>query len=796
MLACVQRRRNSPRDDPGCGPYPSTPGSGASPVTRTSRPFGDGVPSAEVCASWRTANLPEWLGPWRRCAETRGESEADRGVFNLRGLPSRSVEVMVEAPGYEAAAREVDPGRLSDGRAVFALEVAEEADQADPGPSGVGAVRVEVVGANGEPIERFLMHTRAVGRLGGSTRQVDAAGEPLSLPVDADYASDAAVTVTFEAEGYLPSEGIPVVPIPGGEVDLGLVVLERGAAVQGVLFDTVGAAPVPGCLVELLLPGAGAIRTMLMGERHRAVADEDGHFLLGGLGGGRYRLRVHCLATPMTDRLVVVEPDEWMDLGESWLHAGRRVSVRTGGLDAGVVRLLDRYREVESPIVESLLRPVGASADEGLRAVSELKAAPGVYRLEVLDREGALRISQEVRVDESVVAEVQTIEVAVAERVIRSVLAIRGHPVSGGSVRFNGVLDISRSSGKIQIVSRVGDGARNNQLLGLERGPVLLAGVGPAGSFEVAGAPEGLLWMTWYAPDGRASAGRLWPDGVVSLMDLNGTRLAGELRDQHGAPIEGRVALVGDLGREVVATHTYQDGRFSLLPVPPGRYRLTARPGASSSPPGRQAQLPLGAISREIMVAAESPPHHVLRLDVPHTGQLDVTLSRQNGSPVAGAWLHLIDSAGDAVGTGLTAEDGRFRDDDVPAGDITVVWNDGASCVGGEAVTVEAERTVRLSRSLPLGRLLVLRCPAVHCGGEPLSFLSVTTLSGAEIAAHLTGAGEAVRFSEFGRLGLGCVTPGSYTVSFWAAGRRWSAQATVGSKGSAENPVVVEGREA
>ncbi len=95
-----------------------------------------------------------------------------------------------------------------------------------------------------------------------------------------------------------------------------------------------------------------------------------------------------------------------------------------------------------------------------------------------------------------------------------------------------------------------------------------------------------------------------------------------------------------------------------------------------------------------------------------------------------------------------------------------------------------------------MGRLLELRCPAADCAGEPLSFLSMTTESGAEIASHLTGAGEGVRFSEAGRLGLGCVTPGSYEISFWAAGRRWGEEVSVGTGGSAEEPVVVNGREA
>jgi len=109
---------------------------------------------------------------------------------------------------------------------------------------------------------------------------------------------------------------------------------------------------------------------------------------------------------------------------------------------------------------------------------------------------------------------------------------------------------------------------------------------------------------------------------------------------------------------------------------------------------------------------------------------------------------------------------------------------------------VEEDRTSTLRESLPMGRLLELRCPAADCAGEPLSFLSVTTESGAEIASHLTGAGDAVRFSESGRLGLGCVTPGSYEVSFWAAGRRWSADIRASSRGALEEPVIVNGREA
>jgi len=172
-----------------------------------------------------------------------------------------------------------------------------------------------------------------------------------------------------------------------------------------------------------------------------------------------------------------------------------------------------------------------------------------------------------------------------------------------------------------------------------------------------------------------------------------------------------------------------------------------------------------------------------------------VELRRADSSPAGGVWLNFVNAAGDVVGGGLASAGGQ-RARNVPAGEVNVVWSDAAACTGGIGLNVEADRTSTLRESLPMGRLLELRCPAADCAGEPLSFLSVTTESGAEIASHLTGAGEGVRFSDSGSLGLGCVTPGSYGISFWAAGRRWGAEVSVSSSRPAEEPVVVNGREA
>ena len=272
--------------------------------------------------------------------------------------------------------------------------------------------------------------------------------------------------------------------------------------------------------------------------------------------------------------------------------------------------------------------------------------------------------------------------------------------------------------------------------------------------------------------------------------------MTGQLFDETGAPAAGQVSLLGDLGRMVASAETDGDGRFELPPAPPGSYRLRAEAGLSPTLMDQGRSGFTGSVTKDLLFGTDPPPHQLLRVSNMEPGGVEVELQRAGGRPAAGAWLHLVNTSGDVVGTGLATAAGSYANRKVPTGDASLVWNDAAACVGGVGLNVEEGRAARVRESLPMGRLLELRCPAADCADEPLSFLSVTTESGAEIASHLTGAGEGVRFSESGRLGLGCVTPGSYEVSFWAAGRRWGAEVRASSRGALEEPVVVNGREA
>ena len=745
----------------------------------TSSETDEAVAGAEVCASWVDEQAPERFQRWRRCAVSDAA-----GGFGIAGLPSNGLQLAVSAQGFLELSQTLDDPVTPLALALDPGDPASADAVAPATTSGAGRILVEVVGFDGEPVEDFTMRvqTASGGRSGGTAVTVEQVTPPGVASVPARLLDAGMVAVTFEADNHLRSAMQGVQLLPGGEVDLGVVFLESGAVVRERLFDAAGAEPAAGCVVELLAPGAGEIQSMLLGDRPVAVSDEDGKYLLGGLSQGRYHLRRQCYGVPAVDALVVLGGAEELDLGETWLHAGRRLALRVDGLNEGSVRVFDRFREVATPIAEKVLAPVGefGSVPGEPAGRAELLLAPGDYRFEVLDRSGTARGSQELTVHGAGPGEVQSVRIAARSRVIRSLLTIDGRPAQGGLVSFNRVLDPGRGSGTIMMTTQAGSAAPRSRMF-RAGAPSLRAHVGEDGSFEVEGAPDDLLWMTWFGTDG-SSVSRLWPEGALARLDLGGARAGGVLVDGDGVPVEGgSVALIGDLRREVATTTTAAGGRFELPPAPPGRYLIRGRSDR-------------GSVALKLDLAAESPQALMLRMPPADPGGLDITLRRPTGNAVAGAWLHVVGEGGDAVGTGLTSGRGRYAKDGLAAGDLSLIWSDGTACVGGDAVSVEGGETARLDLTLPTGRLIELRCPVEECGGEPPSFLSVITGGGVEIAGHLSGATGGPRFGADGVLGIGCVTPGGYEFSWWTGDRRWSAEVEVSPLGPAAVPVVVRGR--
>ena len=609
-------------------------------------------------------------------------------------------------------------------------------------------------------------------------REAEQGASPVVVPIPGEIGQSDLLQIHFQAENHLLSDAYRLYPNPGRIMDLGVVYLTPGAVVTGRLFDAGGSQPVAGCVLELEPAGSARILHRLRGRQHVTVSDGEGGFLLGGLTEGRYYLRTECRTGPPTARLIVLDDSERVDLGEIWMPAARTVLVRAQGADSGTIHVMDRFRELETPLATAVLQPT-SRANRGAPSFAEVYLAPGRYRIDLQDSAGELVASKETQVDAYGPADRVEVDVEYRRRTIRSILTLDGVPVSGGLVRFERILGSRAGAGIIQINAQRGDTVAHTTMLRPGSASVHQAEVAADGSFTVEGAPDEFLWMTWFADDGGSRVGRIWPDQPLTRFELGGASVVtGELRPSEGRTFsQASVVLIGDLGLEVAGASTAENGYFVLPSVPPGRYRLQANTGA-------------GLANVELNLNAnEPPPFQILQADEDGFGEVEVRLGTP-GAPLVGAWMHVLGPDETLAATRLVVEDGVFRAQDVPAGEVTVLWNHGGACVGADKVTLEAARTERLDRTLHLGRLLELRCSDQSCAGETLSLVRLTTDTGVKVAHHLPGVLPGTTFSDDGRLGVGCLTPGAYEVSFWADERRWDAEFELES-GPEEIPVTV-----
>ena len=602
---------------------------------------------------------------------------------------------------------------------------------------------------------------------------------PVVVPIPDKSAGTDVLQIRFQAENHLLSEPYSLYPAPGRVMDLGVVYLEPGAMVSGRLFDAVGSRPVAGCLLELVPAGSAQILQGLQGGQHLAISDGAGAFLLGGLVEGRYHLRTECGTGPLTDRLVVLDAHEPLDLGEIWMPAARAIRVRIHKTSKGTVHVMDRFREIRTPLATAILRPAtdsSASNGDGAAAFADLELAPGRYRLDLLGTSSGLLVSKEIRVESTATADRAAVDLRYRGRTIRSVLTLDGRRVSGGSVRFERIPGSRAGAGAIQIDARRGN-LSNTTMFRPGSGSIHQAQVATDGSILAEDVPDEYLWMTWFEDDGQSHAGRIWPDRPLPQLDLGGVSVVGEVRLASGQTVNrASVVLTGDLDLNVAATYTDDNGRFALPPAPPGRYRISALVGSNRVSWGID------------LTADEPPPPLVLETDTDGVGSVEVRLGTFSG-PLVGAWLHVL-GPDDQVAASRLALEGSFVANDVPAGDVDVLWNHGGVCVGADKVTLEPGQTAHVDRTLHLGRLIELQCRDERCAGTPLGLINLTTEAGVKVSHHLPGALPGTTFSDDGYLGLGCLTPGDFRLSFWTGEQRWDAKFEL-DPGPEEVPVTV-----
>ena len=539
-----------------------------------------------------------------------GKEDASPAVFQLADPPSASGKVV------DAATRRPLTGALvwpeghpaafvraaKDGSWTVALSSKAEGRvrAAAPGylPVAAGASRAPAPG----PV--LALSPRPAGGRTASGVVLDEGGRPVEGAAIALVSSESPMTARSDPQGRFTSQlsegswdlraGAPgfvativrgIVVRPGrGPVDLGTVVLRRGAALEGQVVDLRG-KPVAGCHVAIL-PASGITPDRFAaagaGEESRETLSEaDGGFTITGLPEGQ----------PVNVRV--------------WSEGYASAILR--GIQVPAERLLRVTLSPASRISGRIVDESGAPVTQAqVMAVPEGPGGGGAA--ETLDEDGGFVI-------ENVAPGRFTLAVAApgflpARR--QGIEVVAGNDVTG--------LEVVVSKGAVvegRVTTAQGRplaGARLRVMPTKEAGNLLLAAVGLPeavadgdGAYRLEGVAEGTRSIVAEERDHPKVVQTLAVQPGSNHLDFQlpeGREVSGKVTDPQGQPVPGaEVSLASRSG--VWPATTGPDGGFRMTGVPEGAYRLLAEKAGWA--PARSPE--------EIQVAGGPVEGLVVRLD-------------------------------------------------------------------------------------------------------------------------------------------------------------------------------------
>lgn len=344
------------------------------------------------------------------------------------------------------------------------------------------------------------------------------------------------VWIRVQADGFVPEqEGTEV--RAGVPHDVGEIRLARGAQLRGRVTDGAG-RPLPQARVRARGPGRGA--------RHDARSDVDGRFSIQ-VREGVYRLSGEAPGYVATELDGVAVTEE----------AGAEVALvlQRGGTLRGTVWSPDgkpvpsaqvfAYRDGER---------LGADAadEQGRFAIDGIEPGP----LELFARSEDRALSCRVPIQISAQEQVQDVVLHEAAKIAGQLRTPDGTPLAGVRVRAVEV------RGDVRRRSQTDDDGRfaiENLYPGVYRLEVVRQGRRPT-------SPEGAEAVEVIR-------------GVVErdLVIARGARIAGEVRDASGRPVEGAGVFAIRDGDYLGTTRTDEAGAFEIEDLPGGTYRLFVR---------------------------------------------------------------------------------------------------------------------------------------------------------------------------------------------------------------------------
>lgn len=773
---------------------------------------------AQVCALWRP--LPAELGqPFavRRCALA-----AATGEWRIDGLPLGEVTVEANLPGYLPLQQRLfvptapqraslDPGKRAwirvrseqgvpvagatvrcDGAVTVTTDARGEAQVALPGaaaectatesavgssaPTAIrapqvepqtvrladhGGIRGSVIGDDGSTPADIHFDLVEAFEGGGGLRTFRV--EPELLPEGRfllRVARPGRFALRIQARGWRAEEIDWLVVGPGQPVDLGAIMLRRGAGVRGTVLDARTSQPIAGALVHVR--PAGRARLLLgAGAETRILTDDDGTFVAAGLPVGRFTVEIQSghLAPAFED--VDLDEEAVVDLFERYLHPFVQVSgrvERTGGEAVAGSRV---------ELVHSLHRDAEtvASAITDRDGRFALRVGPGFHR--VLVTGSRLLLDQEIDIPAG--QSRFELDLRLRRTHLSGLVTERGGPIGGGELVLRPVVDLASSLGVVQVKGRSSGAER---WAGRSESPISLP-VDVDGTFSAEDAPTGRVRAAYFGLDGRQATRILdvADDREVSLvLDVGGQQIEGAVVDQNSrAGIEATVELVDADAQSIASATCENDGSFVLSGVPPGEYRLAVQArGYRMAEPG--ASVVIGGVSGVREGEAVVPPP-LVELVTSSGASLRVAVQRANGSRAAGTSLVLLDESGQSVRALPADGRGTLGLSELPRGRFTFVWSETLSGTGASEPFDLPSSTRDLDLAIDRGRDLVVRCQGEGCEGARLPWLAIFTGRGIDLAPYLLRS-SAIAFSAEGEARVGRLGPGTYRVVAMAGGRR------------------------
>ncbi|HEX8080071.1 MAG TPA: carboxypeptidase regulatory-like domain-containing protein [Jatrophihabitans sp.] len=256
--------------------------------------------------------------------------------------------------------------------------------------------------------------------------------------------------------------------------------------------------------------------------------------------------------------------------------------------------------------------------------------------------------------------------------------------------------------------------------------------------------------------------------GINAVLAVGGA-VTGTVTDPAGNPAAGVIAFLRPSGGRDI---TDAQGLYRISGIAPGAYTVCV-----NGPEGTSTTAPYGYITGcgpDVAVVAGQTvtQHRTLQL----AGAIGGSVSGPDGSPVAGVWMTVFDSAGIAIDT-LTDESGNWQLAGLGAGQYTVCYDPSFTSGGfrrgcydgqpsgattGTPVTVTGGQLTTVNEALVPGA--TIRGTVSDKDGRPIDSVRVSLIP-------LAGAGflDFAFTDDAGSYTLAGLDPGSYAVCFDAS---------------------------